>query len=457
MARATILLVNSDPNLREAVVRVLATIPRVRLQTCAMVAQVAEELEAGSPAAILLGEVEDLDTWTAPVSARGEPAVAAVSREPSHERELAAMRAGAEAHFALPEMAAGLARWLRPLLCSEDGFEAPTMVACSAAMQALDRFVTRIARSDGTVFVTGESGVGKEVLARQLHARSPRSRGPFEAINCAALPEAMLEAMLFGHAKGAFTGALEARPGKFQRAHRGTLLLDEVTEIPVHLQAKLLRALQEREVEPLGGRKAERVDVRVIATSNRDLQAAVADGVLREDLYYRLNVFPLCIPPLRERVEDIVPLAQALLRGLSRDRLQALDEGARRRLEAHDWPGNVRELANVMERAITLHEGDAGSVVTAESVWLDADMLGPWTTAVGDTKPSDATGRIDENPTPLLEQTLQTQESRVILNVLRESGGRRKEAADRLGISPRTLRYKIARLREHGFTVPASG
>ncbi|WP_018872498.1 sigma-54 dependent transcriptional regulator [Thioalkalivibrio sp. ALJ16] len=456
MSRATILLVNSDPNVREAVVQVLATIPRVRLQTCASAEEVESMLEAGRPAAILLGEVEGLDGWSPPALAQGGPALAAVSREPSHERELAAMRAGAEAHFALPEMAAGLAHWLRPLLRTEGGFEAPPMVACSDAMQALDRFVSRIARSNGTVFVTGESGVGKEVLARQLHARSPRSQGPFEAINCAALPEAMLEAMLFGHAKGAFTGALEARPGKFQRAHRGTLLLDEVTEIPVHLQAKLLRALQEREVEPLGGRQAERVDVRVIATSNRDLREAVADGVLREDLYYRLNVFPLCIPPLRERAEDIVPLAQALLRRLSRGRLQDLDEGARRRLKTHDWPGNVRELANVMERAITLYEGGAGPL-TAESVWLDADMLGAWTAPAGDTYPSSAVGAIDENPTPLLEQTLQTQESRVILNVLRESGGRRKEAADRLGISPRTLRYKIARLREHGFAVPASG
>ncbi|WP_038054576.1 sigma-54 dependent transcriptional regulator [Thioalkalivibrio sp. ALJ1] len=456
MSRATILLVDADPALREAVVAVLAKIPRVRLQA-STAADLPRMLEASRPAAILVHRLDELH-----LNALPEPtaAVAAVSLESTQERALQAMRAGVQAHFGLPEMADGLAQWLRPLIQPEHGFEAPALVARSAAMRGLDRFVSRIARSSATVFVTGESGVGKEVFARQLHLRSPRNRGPFEAINCAALPEAMLEAMLFGHAKGAFTGAVEARSGKFQRAHGGTLLLDEVTEIPVHLQAKLLRALQEREVEPLGARQTQRVDVRVVATSNRDLRTAVSDGLLREDLYYRLNVFPLYIPPLRERHEDIVPLAQALLRRLSGGRLRDLDAGAQRRLNEHDWPGNVRELANVMERAITLHEGE-GECVSAEAVWLDADMLSPWSTGGDSVQGTDAYAADatvgDENPTPMLEQTLQTQECRVILNVLRESGGRRKEAADRLGISPRTLRYKIARLREHGFAVPASG
>ncbi|WP_373025271.1 sigma-54 interaction domain-containing protein, partial [Thioalkalivibrio sp.] len=454
MSRATILLADAEPALREAVVRVLAKIPRVRLQTCSTAA-LPKILEGTRAAAVLLGDAGAMTAGSLP-----EPRApfAVVSLDASHEHELAAMRAGVDAHFALPEMAEPLAQWLRSLLVAERQFEAPALVARSAAMQGIDRFVSRIAPSSATVFVTGESGVGKEVLARQLHARSPRKQGPFEAINCAALPEAMLEAVLFGHAKGAFTGAVEARPGKFQRAHKGTLLLDEVTEIPVHLQAKLLRALQEREVEPLGGRQVLRVDVRVIATSNRDLRAALAEGQLREDLYYRLNVFPVCIPPLRDRPEDIVPLAQALLRRLSGGRLQDLDAGAQRRLQAHDWPGNVRELANVMERAVTLHEGESPQV-TAEGLWLDADMLSPWVGADATGTEARAAGKdaddTDENPTPMLEQTLQTQEGRVILNVLRESGGRRKEAADRLGISPRTLRYKLARLREHGFAVPA--
>ncbi|WP_019628225.1 sigma-54-dependent Fis family transcriptional regulator [Thioalkalivibrio sp. AKL10] len=452
MSRATILLVDAEPELREAVVQVLATIPRVRLQTCTADALV-QSLEVSAPAVILLAHPADVSR---DALSQATAALAAVSRDASQDQELAAMRHGLEAHFALPRMADELAGWLRPRVRPEPSLEVPALVTRSPVMRGIDRFVTRIAGSTATVFVTGESGVGKEVLARQLHARSPRRRGPFEAINCAALPEAMLEAMLFGHAKGAFTGAVEARPGKFVRADGGTLLLDEVTEIPVHLQAKLLRALQEREVEPLGGRRPQRVDVRVIATSNRDLRAAVAEGHLREDLYYRLNVFPLCIPPLRERAEDIVPLAEALLRRLSGGQLQTLDDGAQRRLREHDWPGNVRELANVMERAVTLHD-NADPQVSAESVWLDADMVNPWSTGAGEVTTGAQSIPDDENPTPMLEQTLQTQESRVIMNVLRESGGRRKEAADRLGISPRTLRYKIARLREHGFAVPASG
>ncbi len=455
MPRATILLVDADSALREAVVQVLATIPRVRLRSCNAGA-LPGLLEEGRPAAVLLA-----DPALSPRSLiEPQPPLAAVGRDASRVRQLEVMRHGVPRYFALPEMTEALAQWLRPLLQGRPTLEAPPMVAHSVAMQALDRFVSRIAPHPATVFITGESGVGKEVLARQLHVRSPRAPGPFVAINCAAVPETMLEAMLFGHAKGAFTGAVEARPGKFMRAHGGTLLLDEITEIPVHLQAKLLRALQEREVEPLGGGQVQTVDVRVLASSNRDLREALAAGELREDLYYRLNVFPVCIPPLRERPEDVVPLARTLLRRLSGGRLQELDHATRQRLQGHDWPGNVRELANVMERAAALHEG-SGSVVTLESLWLDSDMLAPWPAGSAGSAPNPVTEptatEIDGNSTPMLEQTLQTQESRVILNVLRESGGRRKEAADRLGISPRTLRYKLARLREHGFAVPASG
>ncbi|WP_026296516.1 sigma-54-dependent Fis family transcriptional regulator [Thioalkalivibrio sp. ALJ2] len=455
MSRATILLVDAEPALREAVVRVLATIPRVRLESCRSEA-LPVALDTHRPRAVLVARRDAPGHW-AELGARMP--VAAVGHDATQDAEIGALREGLAAHFALPEMAESMAEWLRSVARPSPSIVVPRMVAQSASMQLLDAFVSRIAASPATVFVTGESGVGKEVLARQVHARSPRANGPFEAVNCAALPETMLEALLFGHAKGAFTGALEARPGKFAQAHGGTLLLDEVTEIPVNLQAKLLRVLQEREVEPLGGRQARRVDVRVIATSNRDLREALAEGVLRDDLYYRLNVFPVWIPPLRERPEDIVPLARTLLRRLSSNALTDLDASARKRLVEHDWPGNVRELANVMERAVTLHDAARGPVIGVEAIWLDLDMLMPWGTH--ECRPSDASDpddrdSVDENSTPMLEQTLQTQESRVILNVLRESGGRRKEAAERLGISPRTLRYKIARLRESGFAVPSS-
>ncbi|WP_019022116.1 sigma-54-dependent Fis family transcriptional regulator [Thioalkalivibrio sp. ALE23] len=455
MPRATLLLVNADAALRERVVQVLATIPRVRLQDCSE-GELERSLEAQRPEVVLIAHPA-----TAALRERipARLPVAVISPDATHDNEIAAMRAGVDAHFGLPDMAAPLAQWLRDQLPGPGSrARIPEMVAHSERMRSLDAFAERIAQTAATVFITGESGVGKEVLARQIHARSARAQGPFEAINCAALPEAMLEALLFGHAKGAFTGAIEARPGKFVQADGGTLLLDEVTEIPVHLQPKLLRVLQEREVEPLGGRRTRPVDVRVIATSNRDLREAVAEGVLREDLYYRLSVFPVRIPPLRERPEDIPSLARALLTRASQGRLVELAPEAESRLMGHDWPGNARELANVMERAATLAGERSDGRVTAESIWLDADMLehGEGVSAAG--APSVPAASDDDIPSaPLLEQTLHTQESRVILNVLREAGGRRKEAAERLGISPRTLRYKLARLRESGIHVPRTG
>lgn len=455
MPRATLLLVNADATLRESVVQVLATIPRVRLQDCDD-RELERSLETLRPEVVLIAHPA-----TAELRERipAHLPVAVVSPEATHDNEIAAMRAGMDAHFGLPDMAAPLAQWLRDQLPGPGNQpRIPEMVARSERMRSLDAFAERIARTSATVFITGESGVGKEVLARQIHARSPRAGAPFEAINCAALPEAMLEALLFGHAKGAFTGAIEARPGKFVQADGGTLLLDEVTEIPVHLQPKLLRVLQEQEVEPLGARRTRQVDVRVIATSNRDLREAVAEGALREDLYYRLSVFPVRIPPLRERPEDIPSLARALLSRASQGRLVDLTPEAEARLMGHHWPGNARELANVMERAATLAGDPADGRVDAQAIWLDADMLEAEQGASMAGASVDSAGAGDDNPAaPLLEQTLQSQESRVILNVLRESGGRRKEAAERLGISPRTLRYKLARLRESGIQVPRTG
>ena len=215
----------------------------------------------------------------------------------------------------------------------------------------------RVAATVATVMITGESGTGKEVVARFIHRSSPRAGGPFVAINCAAIPENLLEATLFGHEKGAFTGAQQSQSGKFEQAQGGTLLLDEVSEMPLALQAKLLRVLQEKEVERVGGRKAIALDVRVLATSNRDLVAEVKRGGFREDLYYRLNVFPLEMPALRERPADIVPLAQQFLgrfaAGFGRAGI-SLSAGAARQLTQYDWPGNIRELENVIQRALIL-------------------------------------------------------------------------------------------------------
>src|SRR5690606_21197862 len=217
-----------------------------------------------------------------------------------------------------------------------------------------------VAQSDSTVLIVGESGTGKEVLARYIHNHSPRSKQPFIAINCAAIPENMLEAMLFGHEKGAYTGAHSSAPGKFEQANGGTLLLDEISEMDIGLQAKLLRVLQEREVERLGGRKTIKLDVRVIATSNRDMRSEVVAGKFREDLYYRLSVLPLQWAPLRDRPDDIIPLAEKLLHrhALKQNRRGvSLSVSAQQAMLAYPWPGNVRELDNVMQRALILQMG----------------------------------------------------------------------------------------------------
>ncbi|HEY8519059.1 MAG TPA: sigma-54 dependent transcriptional regulator [Gammaproteobacteria bacterium] len=322
----------------------------------------------------------------------------------------------------------------------------PTGLDPSSQLIAADRLTRevlavaqRVAECDVSVMLTGESGAGKEVFARFIHGASARRERPFVAVNCAAIPETLLEATLFGHEKGAFTGAGDARAGKFEQADGGTLLLDEVTEMPLGLQAKLLRVLQEREVERLGGVAARRVDVRVIATSNRDLRQAVADGVLREDLYYRLNVFPLRIPALRERPDDIVPLAEFLLRRhvAAGEPVPELAPGAVERLRAHRWPGNVRELDNVMQRALVLQRGGR---IEAEDIRLEG--------APGPALPPDAAGGSG------LDRALKASEGALILEALEAEHGRKKAAAARLGISPRTLRYKLARLRQMGFAVP---
>src|ERR1700754_847796 len=235
----------------------------------------------------------------------------------------------------------------------------PEPVAYSTTSVGLMELARSVATSDCTVLIVGESGTGKEVLARFIHRCSPRSRQPFIAVNCAAIPENMLEAMLFGYERGAFTGAHAAHPGKFEQAQGGTLLLDEITEMPLGLQAKLLRVLQEREVERLGGRTPIPLDVRVLATTNRRLREEVSAGRFREDLYYRLNVFPLAISPLRARREDVLPLAMQLLRARCRpgEQIPALGADAAHLLLTYPWPGNVRELDNLLQRALILVNG----------------------------------------------------------------------------------------------------
>ncbi len=360
------------------------------------------------------------------------------------ERAVEAMRAGACNYlpkpFAPGALVAEVARWMLP--ASSDADE--EQVAEDTASRALLELARRVAASEATVLITGESGVGKEVLARFIHRRSTRAAKPFVAINCAAIPENLLEATLFGYEKGAFTGAQTAHAGKFEQAQGGTLLLDEISEMPLQLQAKLLRVLQEREVERVGGKKPVALDVRILATSNRDLQAEVQAGRFREDLYYRLNVFPLAIPALRERPRDILPLAQRILRRArqgSQRRAYALSPAAEARLTAYTWRGNIRELENVMQRAMILAPG---SVISDEHLCLPVSAAAPQSGAAKIAADHEgglgAAARRHPGDMKSLEKAH-------ILETLAAVNGVRKAAAERLGMSERTLRYKLAQYR----------
>ncbi|BAJ01401.1 sigma-54-dependent transcriptional regulator [Shewanella violacea] len=317
---------------------------------------------------------------------------------------------------------------------------------------ALLNLAKKVASSDASVMIMGPSGSGKEVLARYIHQHSARENGPFIAINCAAIPENMLEATLFGYEKGAFTGAYQACPGKFEQAQGGTILLDEITELDLSLQAKLLRVLQEREVERLGGRKSIKLDIRILATSNRDLKAVVASGEFREDLYYRINVFPLVWPSLSQRPADILPLARHLLARHGAQSglipIPTLDETACRRLLTHRWPGNVRELDNVIQRALIL---TCGAQITGSDIVLDTQE------ALISHEPVEQQLQSVNKPAELdaLGDELKAQEHVIILETLNMCQGSRKLVAEKLGISARTLRYKMAKMRDMGIEIPA--
>jgi len=300
---------------------------------------------------------------------------------------------------------------------------------------------TRVAQSETTVLLTGESGAGKEVVARFIHRQSKRQQGPFIAINCAAIPDNMLEATLFGYEKGAFTGAHASSAGKFEQAQTGTILLDEISEMSLGLQAKLLRVIQEKEVERLGAKKTINLDVRLIATSNRALHKEVADGRFREDLFYRLNVFPIRCLALRERPLDIVPITNYLLgrHGATTTGITPkLSKAAEQRLKSHRWPGNVRELENIIQRALILHSGD---VIELADLQLDTQLPTP------EQVPS------VEQASNNLNHGVKNHEFQLILEALEKYKGNRGKVADSLGVSPRTLRYKLAKMRDAGIEI----
>jgi two-component system, response regulator FlrC len=357
------------------------------------------------------------------------------------EKAVEAIRNGATDYLVKPFETDELIQLLEALLPDQ---ETDTLIAVDKNVQKLKDLVKRVAESEATVLLNGESGVGKEVFAQYIHHNSSRRNGPFVAINCAAIPENMLESILFGYEKGAFTGASQAHAGKFEQAQKGTLLLDEISEMDYSLQAKLLRVLQEKEIERLGGKKPISLDVRVLATTNRNLREEVSAGRFREDLFYRLNVFPITVPSLRDRRDDIIPIAKQLLTrhiGNSRQVIK-FDKTAEQKLLQHNWPGNVRELDNTIQRALILKNAD---VIYAEDIQYEISTQSFTSTYSNAAPVEDAS---------ILVSDLKDREQQLILDALYAGDGSRKYAAEKLGISPRTLRYKLARMRDNGVAIP---
>lgn len=447
-----VLIVEDDLGLREALVDTLA------------LANI-HYMEAGSAEeALMLLEHEMVDMVVTDVNMPGMDGhallaqlklrypmlpVALITAYGQVERAVDAIRQGAVDYLMKPFDPSQLIELIRRYATgsvTDDPNDEP--IARSVSSQQLLKLAQRVAVTDSTVLITGESGTGKEVLARYIHRHSGRAGQPFIAINCAAIPESMLEATLFGHEKGAFTGAHQAVPGKFEQANGGTLLLDEISEMDLGLQAKLLRVLQEQEVERIGSRKLIKLNVRVLATSNRDLLQCVTDRQFREDLYYRLNVFPLQWLPLRERIEDIEPLTQRMLQYHCQKMRRgpvALSPEALDVLESYTWPGNVRELDNVIQRALILQTGSkilvADLHLTEGSIRLPEEIQST-TARVSILKSESSSG--------VLDQDLRQHEYQIILDALVQFKGSRKLAAEHLGISPRTLRYKLAKIRDQG-------
>jgi len=362
-----------------------------------------------------------------------------------------AIRAGAKEYIPLPPDAALIAAIIAAVARESSDF-----LYRDPSMARVVAFADQIANSDASVLITGESGTGKEVMAKYLHARSRRAARPFISINCAAIPEQLLESELFGHEKGAFTGAVARRIGKFEEANGGTLLLDEISEMDFRLQAKLLRAIQERLIDRVGGSKPVPVDIRILATSNRNLADAVRDGRFREDLWFRLNVVNLKLPPLRERPGDVAALAEhfvekyAKANGLPK---RALSPAAREQLLKAPWPGNVRELENTLHRAVLLASGE---VIGPEAISMP-DGTGLSEVVASQTAASRAAATAESMAQTLVGRTVADVERDLILDTLDHVLGNRTHAANILGISIRTLRNKLNLYADEGLAIPAPG
>ncbi len=474
----SILVVEDDSSLREALVDTLL------LEDMNVLS-----VNSAEEALVTLAKVSDIELVVSDVNMgamSGHDLLNQVKREYSHipvllitayasiSESVRAMKEGAVDYLVKPFEPQLLIESVKKIV-DRSGVNFDEPIAEDHSSRQLLQLAARVAQSDSTVLLLGESGTGKEVLSKYIHDKSPRSRKEFIAINCAAIPENMLEAMLFGHEKGAYTGAHTSAPGKFEQANGGTILLDEISEMDLGLQAKLLRVLQEREVERLGGRKSIKLDVRVIATSNRDLRKEVALGKFREDLYFRLSVLPLQWAPLRDRKADIIPLAKNLLvkHGIKQRRgAVKLSQDAIDTLLAHRWPGNIRELDNVMQRALILQPGD---VITSDDLGLEyhesfsakpslMNEVAQFTkesihTVVDDQisfAEQHAENTEEEFSAAQLGKDMKRHEFEIIVKTLKQENGSKKNTAEKLGISPRTLRYKLARLREDGYCLDSA-
>ena len=468
MAQSKVLIVEDDEGLREALVDTLALAGYEWLE-----ADCAED-------ALVKLKSNSVDIVVSDVQMAGMGGLALLRNIKQHwpnlpvllmtayaniEDAVAAMKEGAIDYMAkpfAPEVLLNMVSRYAPVKSDDNG---DAIVADEKSIKLM-MLADKVAKTDANVMVLGPSGSGKEVMSRYIHNASSRKDGPFVAINCAAIPDNMLEATLFGYEKGAFTGAIQACPGKFEQAQGGTILLDEISEMDLSLQAKLLRVLQEREVERLGSRKSIKLDVRVLATSNRDLKQYVSEGNFREDLYYRLNVFPISWPPLCERKGDIEPLAKHLVErhctklGMP---VPVMSAQAISKLVNYPWPGNVRELDNVVQRALILSEQEniSGEHILLEGVdWQDAsslqqivegsDVAAPKIKPIAEANPINKIAASSEG----LGNELRDQEYAIILETLIACNGRRKDMAEKLGISPRTLRYKLAKMRDAGIDIP---
>jgi DNA-binding NtrC family response regulator len=411
------------------------------------------QLRAGRGSDVVLCDVQlEIEALLAAMTAEriAAPVIACGTRADA-VRAAAAIRAGAREYLPLPPDAELIATMLETI-----GGDGRAPVAADPAMLAALRRAEQVAASEASVLIGGESGTGKEVMARHIHRRSRRAAGSFIAVNCAAIPENLLESELFGHEKGAFSGAIARRIGRFEAADGGTLLLDEISEMDVRLQVKLLRAIQEREIDRLGGSEPVKVNVRILATTNRPLEAEVRKGTFREDLYFRLNVVTLTVPPLRERPRDIAPLAEMFARRYAEVNglpYRPLSAEAMRLLEAQTWRGNVRELENTVHRAVLLAVGER---IGVEAIELPQDDGAP-AAAAANGHAARSVAAYAGSPTGLVGRTVADVERDLILETLTHCLGNRTHAAAILGISIRTLRNKLREYTAAGVKVPAAG